>query len=88
MPHYRTDAHVLLTRLLRLQDDFDDLLDNMDAEFQAAEPAADITASQQQAADMDEFERQLAMGELDDTGPGGGAATAGALNKILWNYIV
>ena len=63
------------------QDDFDDLLDNMDAEFQAA-PAArvgqPITASQQQAMDMDEFERQLAMGELDDDGPGGGAAVAAA----------
>ena len=67
---------------VRLQDDFDDLLDNMDAEFQAAAPAAragqPLTASQQAAADMDEFERQLAMGELDDTNIGGGNGTVAA----------
>ena len=61
------------------QDDFDDLLDNMDAEFQAAPAAGQpITASQQQALDMDEFERQLAMGELDDPGPSSGAAAGAA----------
>ncbi len=70
-------------RLLPSQDDFDDLLDNMDAEFQAA-PAAHVTASQRQAMEMDEFERQLAMGELDDAGPGGGSAAAGASEKLKY----